>query len=123
MLLNGVTLGPPGLGLRMGPCPFGGCKEPPWGILGFGVGETPLASRIDGWVASSPLGGEVGRDEVFGRLGRKRRPRSLIADVGRLKICSRLVPVACVKGLVAEPTGVGGGAIFVSVARILVCVS
>ncbi len=53
MLLSGVTLGPPELGLRMSPCPFDGpaefgCKETPLGILGFGGSETPSASRIDG---------------------------------------------------------------------------
>lgn len=118
MLLSGVTLGPPELGLRVGPCPVDGCKEPPWGILGVGVGETPLASKIDDWVASSPR-----RDEVFDRLWRRRRPKSLIADVGRFRICSRLVPIVCVEGLVAEPSGVGGGKTFVSVAGILVCAS
>jgi hypothetical protein len=107
----------------MGPCPFGGCEEPPWGIVGSGVGEPPIASRIDGWVVSSPRGGEVGRDEEFCRLGRRKRPKSLIADVGRFRICSRLAPIACGGDFVAEPTGVGGGGIFVSVASILVCVS
>ena len=117
MLLSGVTWGPPVLGLRMRPCPFEGCKEAP---LGFGGGETPPTSRIDDWVASLPRGGEIARDEVLGRLGRRRRPISLIADVGRLKICSRLVPVVC---LVAVLLGVGGGEIIVPVAGILVCVS
>lgn len=118
MLLSGVTLGPPELGLRMGPCPVDGRKEPPWGILGVDVDEAPLESKIDDWVASSPRG-EVSRDEVFDRLWRRRRPKSLIADPGRFRICSRLAPIVCVEGFVAEPSG----RTFVSVAGILVCVS
>jgi len=61
---------------------------------------------------SSPLGGEVDRGEGASvRLGRRRRPSSLMADIGRgrFNICSRPVPPVFGGGngaAIAVPVGV-----------------
>jgi hypothetical protein len=104
----------------------------PSGTFAFGDGETSLLEEtgFDGGNTSSPLGGEVGRGkEASERFGRRRRPSSWMADVGRerLDVCSRLAFPGVAGGGVGDGDVVtapaGGGGIFVCVVEFFAGVS
>ena len=132
MLLRGVTLGP-GRGERTsaldGPGFADKEAEAPPGIFGWGGGETSLleALGLDGAGTSSLLGGVAGRGEdASARFGRRRRPSSLRADIGRgrFKICSRpALPVLAAGGGAVIAVPVGGDGIFVCAVGIFACAS
>jgi hypothetical protein len=82
---------------------------------------------LDGDGTSSLLGGVAGRGEdASARFGRRRRPSSLMADIGRgrFKICSRpVLPVLAGGGGAGVAVPDGGDGIFVCAAGTFACVS
>ena len=130
MLLSGVAV-EPGWGERTSRLngPSFAVREAPPGIPGYGGGEVSLLggpgfgdcnvfSPPEGEVGLSGgcntfslMGWEAGRDEEGSeRFWRRRRPSSLIAELGRFKICSRPVFVGgCGTGaVIAPPVGADG---------------
>src|SRR5712671_4557650 len=107
-------------------------RDVPPGIFALGGGEASLRSlegiEFDDGNTSLSLGGGVGGrgKDASERLGRRNRPSSLIAEIGRgsFIICSRpVIPVLAGGGGAAVSAPVGVDGIFVCVVRVFVCVS
>jgi hypothetical protein len=137
MLLSGVMLGPGWVDRTSGPDGPGFADieaEVPLGIFDCGGGRTSRerGPGFDGGNTSSCFGGEAGRGEGASvRLGRRRRPSSLMADIGRGRFnsCSRpALPVLAGGGGagIAVPVrvgvAVGGAGVFVGAVGIFACV-
>ena len=135
MLLSGVMLGP-GWGERTsgpdGPGFADKEAEVPPGIFDCGGGGTSLSTGpgFDGGNTFSCFGGEAGRGGGTSvRFGRRRRPSSLMAEIGRGRFnsCSRpALPVFAGGGgagiAVPVGVGVGGAGVFVGAVGIFACV-